>query len=124
MSNLTKEETAVLERDLSYFSGTEHYYKHMGNLKLTDGTKYLAEKAQCYWLMDIIFSYQPKCMKDAMLRDFQVWTLTVEDSKGIVKCERDTNDVAFTQTIPYTDFPLKEIKLYCINDLILLPSEY
>ena len=39
-------------------------------------------------------------------------------------CERDTNDVAFKQEIPFTDFPLDEIQLYLANGVLLLPSEY
>jgi len=50
-------------------------------------------------------------------------TATTKDGTGKVICERDTNDIAITQDIPYTDFPLDEIKLYCINGVILLPSE-
>jgi len=107
-------------------TGTETYHKFsiLSKLVLTDGVKYLCEKAGAYWLMDVIASYQAKCNQDEMLREFQIWTLTVKDGAGVVKCLRDTNDVAFTQDIPYTDFPLYEIKLYCINGVILLTSEY
>jgi len=115
-----------IESDLPYFTGTEEYHKFsiLSNLKLTDGVKYLCDKAQCYWLMDIIASYQNKCNKDEMLKYFQIWTLTIKDGKAIVKCERDTDDIAITQKIPYTDFPLDSIKLYCIDGIILLTSEY
>ena len=111
---------------LAHFIGTEAYHKFsiLFSLKLTDGVKYLCEEARAYWLMDIIASYQKKCMRDDMLRDFQVWTLRVEDGAGVVICERDTGDIAIKQTIPYTDFPMDEIKLYCINGVILLTSEY
>jgi len=115
-----------IESNLPYFTGTEAYHKFsiLSNLKLTDGVKYLCEKAQCYWLMDIIASYQNKCNKDEMLKYFQIWTLTVKNGEAVVKCERDTNDIAITQKIPYTDFPLDSIKLYCDNGVILLTSEY
>jgi hypothetical protein len=32
--------------------------------------------------------------------------------------------VVLTKRIPYTDFPLAEIKLYFTDGVILLPSEY
>jgi hypothetical protein len=125
----TEKETKAIEieKNLAYFTGTEQYHRYsiISKLVLTDGAKYLADKAGAYWLMDIISSYQPQCQKDEMLRDFQLWTLNVnEDNSATIKCERDTNDVAITQDIPFTDFPLKEIKLYCINNVILLTSEY
>ena len=37
----------------------------------------------------------------------------------------DGNDnIVYTQRIEYTDFPLDEIKLYFVNNVIHLPSEY
>lgn len=115
-----------LENDLNQFTGTEQYHRFssLSKLVMTDGVKYLCDKAGSYWLMDVISSYQHKCNQDDMLREFQVWTLKVKDGKGIVTCNRDKNDTAFTQKIPYTDFPMNEIKLYCINGVIMLTSEY
>jgi hypothetical protein len=123
---MNKDQAAELEADLCQFTGTEAYHKFspFSKLVLTDGVKYLCEKAGAYWLMDAIASYQKRCNADEMLRAFQIWTLTVEDSSGTLKCERDTNDVAITQNIPYTDFPMPSVKLYCIDGVILLPSEY
>lgn len=124
---------AELKSELAQFSGTESYHKFsylFKNLVLTDGVKYLAEKAGAYWLMDIIGSYQYKCRKDEMLRDFQLWTLKkTEGNEAIVICERDTNNVAFKQEIPHTDFPLDTIKLYVMPSsattyVIMLPNEY
>lgn len=119
-------ETTELEAALAQFTGTEQYHKfsYCSKLVITDGVKYLATKANCFWLLDIIASYQPKCNKDEMLKEFQVWTLKVNNTTGKVICERDTNDIAITQDIEHTDFPLPSIKLYCINGVILLPSEY
>jgi hypothetical protein len=48
-----------------------------------------------------------------MLRDIQFWRLKVgADKSAVVRCERDTNDVAFEQRIEHTDFPLPELTLY------------
>jgi hypothetical protein len=117
-----------LAATLAGFTGTMEHYRHWtGHLVYTDGVKFLAENAGhgAYWLLDAIASYQPECQKDAMLRDFQVWTLTVAPNKSaVLKCERDTNDVALTQTIEFTDSPLPEIKLYVQNGVLMLPSEY
>ena len=120
-------EATELKKNLAYFTGTEAYHKFsiLSNLVITDGVKYLADKAGAYWLLDIIASYQKQCMKDEMLRDFQIWTLTAKDNEGEVTCKKDSGYPPFIkQKIPYTDFPLDEIKLYCINNVILLTSEY
>ena len=110
---------------LDQCTGTSEYHRFspLSSLVITDGVKYLANNAGVYWLLDIVASYQNKCNKDEMLRDFQIWTLKVKNGKGKVICERDTDDVAITQKIEYTDFPLPEIKLYCENGVICLPSE-
>ena len=45
---------------LAHFIGTEHYYRLTPSAVLTDGTKYLAEAAGAFWLMDAIASYLPQ----------------------------------------------------------------
>ena len=121
MENLTTDST--LEQELGQFTGTENYYKFF-NLNITDGVKYLAEKGKCWWLLDVIFSYQPKVGK----MPFQLWELKkskVDDRKAIVTCREDSDkDPVVAQRIPYTDFPLESIKLYLIDKVVLLPSEY
>ena len=105
--------------DLEQFTGTENYYKHLfSGWCYTDGVKYLAEKSQAYWLIDAIFSYRRK-------EPFQVWTLTKEGSKAVLTMVEDTDlPEKVRQEIPYTDFPLASIKLYLIDKVLLLPSEY
>ena len=110
-------------KNLGHFTGTENYYRH-GALKLTDGVKFLADNGDCYWLLDVINSYQSQAKRDPALRYMQFWTLNVEDGAGNVICERDSGDVAIRQRIPYTDFPLSSVKLYVAGDVVMLPSEY
>ena len=42
---------------LPHFTGTERYYRIGRRHLLTDGTKYLAEEAECFWMMDAIASH-------------------------------------------------------------------
>lgn len=114
-----------IQSELANFCGTENYYKYLAGLKLTDGVKAMAELCQAYWLLDIIASYQSKCLKDASLRDYQFWTLKkTGKNSAIVICERDSDDVFLTQKIEYTDFPLDEMKIWVENGVVLLPSEH
>ena len=39
-------------------------------------------------------------------------------------CGDGNGHAVHTQEIPFTDFPLAEIKFYFVNNTILLPSEY
>ena len=122
---------AEIEQGLAqcYCSEAHHKFSILSRLVITDGVKWLADNAGAYWLLDAIASYQQRCQKDKMLRDFQVWTLTTEqrsehNRRGHLKCERDTGDKKpIRQEIEYTDFPLDSIKLYVENGVILLPSE-
>ena len=66
-------EKMELEEELAQFHGTTKYYKNFTGLLYTDGVRYLAERAECYWLIDLVGSYQPQ------LRDvpFQLWRIDV-----------------------------------------------
>jgi hypothetical protein len=125
-------DASTLKAQLNQFCGTMEYTRWSFLFRkhcLTDGAKFLAEKAGAFWLMDAIASHHAKCMQDPMLQGIQFWTLKIKDGKGTLICERDSDDIAIKQEIPFTDFPLEEIKLYCqpldaTNYVIMLPSEY
>lgn len=112
--------------NLEQFIGTENYYPHWIGIRYTDGVKYLAEEAEAYWLIDAIASWQlsPEVKGDPMLQRIQFWKLRVDGHSAVLTCERDENNIAVTQKISYTDFPLESITLYLANGILLLPSEY
>lgn len=115
--------TSDLKQELEQFIGSEQLYRHWLRLTYTDGIKYLAEKAQAYWLIDYIASAQP--LKAVRCEPFQVWRLTVHaDRKAEIAADDGNGKVIFNGKIPYTDFPLIEIKLYVADGTLLLPSEY
>jgi hypothetical protein len=116
--------TQNLQSELSQFIGTEKYYRITPSHLLTDGTKYLAEQAECFWLMTAIASHLPKQFHDY----FAVVNLTVKDSAAQLTLDDGNGNVFAQQFIDYTDFPLPELKLYCAFDgeywVLMLPSEY
>jgi hypothetical protein len=118
----------ITQADLAQFTGTTQWYQHwLKRFTYTDGVKFLADNAEAYWLLDAIASHQTKqLLSDPMLKEFQIWKLTVnpDDKTAKLVCERDSDDVVLTQDIPYTDFPLAEIKLYLAEGVLMLPSEY
>ena len=89
---------------------------------ITDGVKELTEIAECYWLIDLIASYQPNKNLD---KSFQVWKLIVdkETDTAVLIGSNDIEPI-IAQEIPHTDFPISEIKLYFSNGVIMLPTEY
>lgn len=72
---LTMKKSAQLLKDLTQFTGTTQYFKHplFPKQRYTDGVRYLAINAECYWLLEFIFGYQ----KDAKIKAiaFQVWKI-------------------------------------------------
>jgi len=106
-------------------TGTTAYHRFSGFANypvITDGVIALAEASGCFWLLNIIGSYQGNAKLD---KTFQVWTLEVNrtNDSGVVRGFNDTTLIV-TQEIPYTDFPLDKVKLYLIDGIILLPPEY
>jgi hypothetical protein len=113
------------EEDLAQFIGSEHWYRHglVSSITFTDGAKYVADAGGAYWLLDEIALAQ-KFNAAVKAEPFQVWKLSVSDRKGVLTCEDGDDNVVLTKQIPFTDFPLAEIKFYFTDDVILLTSEY
>lgn len=112
--------------ELAQFTGTENWYRHplVRDILYTDGAKFLAERAGAYWLLDeiaIALYTVPAVAAEA----FQLWKLAVNaDRSAMLTCEDGDGNAVFRQIIPFTDFPLDAIELYCTDNTILLPSEY
>jgi hypothetical protein len=114
-----------ISSELNQFTGSTILYKHWLGLKYTEGIKYLADSTNCYWLLDAITSHQTKnFLSNTKLREFQIWHLQVKENSGILICEWDTNQEVLRQDIPYTDFPLADVKIYLVEKVLMLPSEY
>ncbi len=112
-----------LEEELNQFIGTTQYHRStFGTLNITDGVHYLTEKAKCFWLIDLIESFQPKLKNIG----FQVWGIKVNDEKtAIIYCKDGNNKKLLTlKKLDYTDFPLKNFELYCVDNVVMLKTEY
>jgi hypothetical protein len=92
---------------------------------LTDGTKYLAEKGECFWMMDAVASHLSEIGTEDW---FVLIRVQVSRGRAIMIYEDRNGGEHARQAIPYTDFPLSEITLYaCWDDehwVIMLPGEY
>ena len=128
ITNITPEQ---LEMNLAHYTGAEDYFRHGLNPRLiyTDGVKYLADQAGAYWLIDIVASVQHTGLHLAR-HLFQSWSLTVDTDKatGLVVCTNGNGKKIYVQQMEYTDFPLREVRLYCCEDdglhVLMLSSEY
>ena len=110
---------------LNQFIGTAKYYRISRRHLLTDGTKYLTEAAECFWMMDAIASH----LSEIGTEDWFVHVrVTVNGNRATMIYEDGNSHEHARQEIPYTDFPMHAISLYACWDgehwVIMLPSEY
>ena len=115
--------------ELRRFYGTEHYHRTNPGLLVTDGVKFLADNAGCYWLLDMVWSYLPVLRKS---RD-TFFVVRYAGTPGVSGLFSITDDIPANQTyaaqaVEYSDFPLDEIVLYLSATeeefVLMLRSEY
>ncbi len=119
-------DTENLSRALMHFTGSESYFRHgiVREVVFTEGAKFLADRAGAYWLLDEIALCQ-RYEERVAAEEFQLWMLSVNvDQTAILSCEDGNGHSVYRKQIECTDFPMSEVKLYCINNTILLPNEY
>ena len=111
--------------ELAQFTGTENWYRRAlaRNVHYTDGVLFVAERAGVYWLIDEIALAQ-KAEAALAGEEFQVWTLIVEGSTALLRCDDGNDRCLLEKRLDYTDFPEPGIKLYFTDGVIMLPGEY
>ena len=118
--------TTELQSALAQFTGTERYYRLYSNVVLTDGTKYLADSAGCYWLMDVYASHLASV--DPNVERFTCLKLSKKGSGAEIVIEDGNTQPLAKQQIEYTDFPLDTFVFYAAWAgefwVLMLPSEY
>lgn len=127
----------ITQSELSQFTGDLERTRIMGNVIMTPGVTYVAEKggkSGAFWLPQAIASYMPAALKGKYGEDFKYmsfWTLKVNPDKTCVLIGDDGNgSVKVRQKIEYTDFEIDgdEIKIYAQWDeryvTLMLPGEY
>ena len=95
-------------KQLDNYNGTQAYTRlRPYSMVASDGAIALAEAGDCFWLLGEIAGAQilPQIRQDHSLQGLQFWTLTPNGKGAVLQCERDTDDVAWSKQIPFTDFP-------------------
>ena len=112
-----------LQQIMSYCYGTENYYKiPQYSFKYTDGVKTFCEKADAYWLLDIIESV---CRTHKEIHnDFILIELSVcKDNRATITFE-DSKTTFFKQEILFTDCPQGTWRFYFDNNVFFWNGEY
>jgi hypothetical protein len=122
----------LTQQDLKQFTGTDHWYKlpFFDGVIYTDGVKYLAENAKCYWLLQHIIIYL-KLVKLKKYSEFYTVELDVIDYTATITFTDGNNTLIQKNIIEYTDFPIKGITKFFLqladeegNYCLMLTSEY
>ena len=111
---------------LKQFTGCDQLARLTRTVVLTEGSRYLAEAAECYWLFDVYASHLGGV--DSNKDWFTCLKLTKMNQSASVSIEDGNGRVLAKQKIEYTDFPLSAITLYgcCTGEfwVLMLTSEY
>ena len=131
---------------IDHSTGSLGYTRACGinrGLLCTDGIMGVAQEASAYWLIDIVGSlkYEPKVWAEMNQHRLIVCKLEVnlEKSTAVFTASEMADDSGipyeppiYTQEIPYTNFPLKEVEMWLDMEsrshkgeqVLFLPSEY
>jgi len=119
-----------IKNRLQHFTGTEMFYLiPTAKSRFTDGLKYLAEVGKCFWLITDASIVGNSLMDKSYFITIDFKRLS-KKSQEKEMCEAviiysDGNDnVLETQKYISTDFPLDELRLFFVDNTLMLPSEY
>lgn len=119
-----------LRNNLETFTGTETFY-NIPLLKtwFTDGIKYLADAANCFWLVTDVSVIAKSLMNRSrfITIDFKKLSEEKQDCIGyeaIIEYSNGNGRILETHKYHSTDFPLKKLRLFFTEDTLYLPSEH
>ena len=117
-----------LKIDLSQFRGSSVIYKMglFGTL-YTEGIKYLADVGKCHWLITDVSVMGKTLMKEShfITADFKRIADTKQDGPEAIITYSDGNEnILQKQAYGYTDFPMDTLRLFFVNNTLMLPTEY
>ena len=119
-----------IKQGLQHFHGSELLYRiPLKRTRYTNGVKYLANIADCYWLVTDVSVIAKSLMSRSrfITVDFKKYTAEEAEINGYSATitYSDGNGNTFeTHKYHSTDFPLDELRLFFVDNTLLLPSEY
>lgn len=131
-ANTTTMETNIqhLKEQLEQFHGSQQLFAlPLCRTRYTEGIRFLAQTANAFWLLtDASVMGKSLMSKSRFITiDFKRYTQAEAETHGYdaVIAYSDGNGTVFTeQRYHITDFPLEQIRLFFVDNILLLPSEY
>ncbi|TQO39712.1 hypothetical protein GQ41_4401 [Arenibacter algicola] len=122
--------TREIKERIQHFNGSLVLYQiPLIRTKFTEGIRYLAQAGECFWLVTDTSVIAKSLMDKSrfITIDFRKFNKEEKDIMGYAaKIDySDGNGHIFeTQKYHLTDFPLDELRLFFVEDTLMLPSEY
>jgi len=124
------DKTMTLQESLQQFHGSDRFFQlPLIKTRFTDGIHYLAEKAECFWLVTDA-SVIAKSLRDKsyfITIDFKRLSEEEREEKqceALIQYSDGNGNLYETHRYHVTDFPLDDLRLFFVNDTLMLPSEY
>ena len=125
-----KAQVNEIKERLQYFTGTEMFYSlPLIRTRFTDGLKYLSTVAECFWLITDVSVIAKSLLNRShfITIDFKRLSEEEQDYTGyeaeIIYGDGNGN-IFETHRYNFTDFPLDELRLYFVDNTLMLTSEY
>ena len=119
-----------IRQQLQGFCGTEKFYNiAMLKTRYTDGIKFLAETTNCFWLVtDVSIIAKSLIHKSYFITiDFKRFSQKEQQDKckeAEITYSAGNDTILFKQAYYITDFPLNELRLFFVENTLMLPGEY
>jgi hypothetical protein len=120
----------TLQESLQQFHGTEQFFQlPLIKTRFTDGIHFLANKASCFWLVTDASVIAKSLMDKSYFITIDFKRLS-EKERAEKQCEALINysdgngNIYETHRYHVTDFPLDELRLFFVDNTLMLPSEY
>ncbi|MCP4158757.1 MAG: hypothetical protein GY760_01675 [Deltaproteobacteria bacterium] len=119
-----------IKEGLQHFNGSEMFYKiPLIGTRFTDGLKYLANKAECFWLITdaSVIAKSLSNRSHFITIDFKRLSgkeREEEQCEAIIKYSDGNGNIYEMHRYNITDFPLDELRLFFVNNTLMLPGEY
>lgn len=124
-SNISK-----LNENLKHFYGSERVFQlPLIKTYFTDGIYYLAQAGSCIWLVTDASIIAKSLMNRSRFIsiDYRRCSPQEQENLGyeaIINYSDGNGNILETQKYHSTDFPLEKLRLFFVNNTLMLPSEY
>ena len=125
-----KAQVNEIKEGLQHFHGTEMFYQiPLLRTRFTDGLKYLSEVAECFWLITdtSVIAKSLLNRSEFITIDFKRLSKEKQEISGFeaeIIYTDGNNTILEKHGYRVTDFPLDELRLFFVNNTLMLPSEY